>query len=111
MIKQKVTEVMDGLRWKAIKAREWAAAHRAEITVFGPPMITFTMEMIKVISRRHNISEERRLKDNYVYDRVNGHYYETSRKLKSSEWLQLDERKAEGESIGAILRDMEVLKK
>ena len=110
-LKQRFLEAKDAMKWKAHKLCDWCGDHKAELVVFGPPMISGAIEIIKIAARRKNVSEERRLKDNYIYDRSNGHYYEVKRKLKSSEWLQIDERKEHGERLGAILLDMNVLKK
>lgn len=89
---------------------QWGSKHKAEIVVFGPVLITGAVEIIKTATKKQNLNEERRLKDNYIYDRSMGHYYELKHKLSSSEWLQIEERKGEGESLGRILKDMNVLK-
>jgi hypothetical protein len=56
------------------------------------------------------VKQEAHLKDEYIYDRSNGHYYELRRKIKSSEWQMIDQRKREGEMLGDILQDMRLLK-
>lgn len=109
--KEKCEEMKEKAKEKFQDVKEWCGNHKAEIAVFGPVFIKGAFDITKGIMRNKNQSEERRLKDNYVYDRDMGHYYETDRKLKSSEWLQFDERKAEGENVGHILEDMNVLKK
>lgn len=98
------------MKWRYQLAREWCSKHKAEIVVFGPVIISGVVEVIKITTKKHNVNEEKRLKDNYIYDRSQGHYYELRRKLKSSEWLLIDQRKREGESLGQILQDMRVLK-
>lgn len=88
----------------------WCSEHKAELAVFGPPVIAAIVELVKTVAKRSTVNEERHLKENYIYDRSMGHYYELRRKLKSSEWLQIEQRKREGESLGEILQDMRVLK-
>lgn len=96
--------------WTWADLKDWCGKHKEQIVVFGPVIISGLVEITKVMVRRGNVKEEKHLKENYIYDRPQGHYYELRRKLKSSEWIQIEERKAEGESLGVILRDMRVLK-
>lgn len=105
----------EDLKQKAKDAYEsgktWAKENKETLVVFGPVLVGSLVEMVKVASRRSTIRENKRLKDNYIYDRSAGHYYETKRKLKNKEWLQVDERHNNGESYGEILSDMGLLKK
>lgn len=91
--------------------KTWAKENKETLIVFGPVLVGSLVEMVKVVSRSSTIRENKRLKDNYIYDRSAGHYYEAKRKLKNKEWLQVDERHKNGESIGDILSDMGLLKK
>jgi hypothetical protein len=93
------------------KVKTFCGDHKVEIAAIAPVLISGTIELIKIGTRKGTVKQEKRLKDNYVYDRGAGHYYETKRKLKSSEWLMVDQRKREGENLGEILNDMKVLKK
>lgn len=78
--------------------------------ILGPVLVTGVVELVKITSRNARVDEERQLKERYIYDRRTGHYYALRRKLRSSEWIEIDERKRSGESLGVILRDMRVLK-
>lgn len=84
--------------------------HKKEIITLTPVIIGAVVEFAKIAAQKSTIKEERHLKDDYVYDRSMGHYYELRRKLRSSEWVQIDQRKSEGENLGNILQDMGVLK-
>lgn len=109
-LKEQLGEVKESAKEKVTKVTIWLGRHKQEILVFGPIVLTSTIELLKILSKRHNLNEEKHLKDNYIYDREMGHYYETSRKLKGTEWLFVEQKKNEGESIGIILQDMDVLK-
>lgn len=108
--KERYEEKKKKAKEKFDDVKKWCGEHKSEIVVFGPVLITGAVEIIKTVSKRKNLDDEKALKDNYIYDRSMGHYYELKRKLKSSEWLQIEERKAEGETLGSILQDMRVLK-
>lgn len=109
-LKDKIADAKISAKWKIDDFKIWCSNHRSEIVVFGPIIISSTVEIAKILTKRHNVNEEKRLKDNYIYDRSAGHYFELKRKLKSSEWLMIEQRKKEGESLGEILQAMKVLK-
>ena len=89
---------------------DWCKDNREASIVLGTVLVKGMVEMIKITTRTGRIREEQRLKDRYIYDHSSGHYYELKRKLRSSEWIEIDLRKRNGESLGMILRDMRVLK-
>lgn len=100
-------------KWAKLKlvcAAEWCKDHKEAIIVFGPVIMGGIVEIAKISSRRHTVNEEKALKERYVYDRSGGHYFELKRQPKSSEWLQIEQRKMNGETLGAILSDMRLLK-
>lgn len=70
------------------------------------------VEAIKTVTTTYVVSQEKALKDRYIYDRDAGHYYELKRKPKSSEWITIDElrKNNDNENLGEILRDMRLLK-
>lgn len=97
-------------KWKTQTAIDWCKQHKETIIVFGPVIMGGIIEIIKISTKRHTVNEEKALKERYIYDRSTGHYYEMKRKPKTSEWLQIEERKQNGESLGWILNDMRLLK-
>lgn len=97
-------------KWKIHCAAEWCKNHKETIIVFGPVIMGGIIEICKISTKRHTVKEEKALKDRYIYDRSTGHYYELKRKPKTSEWLQIEQRKQNGESLGWILNDMGLLK-
>lgn len=111
-LEQWIEEVKETAKIGWNKTKQWCRDHKAELVVFGPVLISSGIEIIKIAAKKSTVNEEKRLKENYVYDRSMGigHYYELRRKLRSSEWLQIEQRKLEGETLGEILTDMRVLK-
>ena len=113
-IKEFLTEKSIAVRAKAKElkgnAYEFCHEHKEALIVLIPVMVSGTIELIKIAARSRNTKEDKYLKENYVYDRSSGHYYELKRQPKSSEWRLIDQRKAEGELLGDILNDMRILK-
>lgn len=107
---EKKMETKEFVKTKLDNSVEWCKNHKSEILRILPVLINGTIEIIKVLVKKDNLREERRLKDNYIYDRNMGHYYELKHKPTSSEWIQIDQRKDEGEPLRCILQDMNVLK-
>lgn len=102
---------MEQIKGKACSAKNWCVEHQKELMVYIPIGVSFVTEVIKIASKNASNKEARRLKDNYIYDRSHGHYYELSHKLNSSEHLMIDMRRDNGESLPEILSAMDVLKK
>lgn len=116
MYDQEQEKRIDGFAAKARlnyeKGKEWFKENKELATVLGPVVLGGFIEICKIISRSSTAKENKRLKENYIYDRSAGHYYETKRKLKSREWLQFDEMRTTTDmSVGEILDEMKLLKK
>lgn len=109
-LKEWFEEKSDWAKWKAQAAVDWCKEHKEAIIVFGPVIMGGIIEIAKISTKRHTVNEEKALKERYIYDRSTGHYYEMKRKPKSSEWLQIEQRKQNGETLGSILNDMKLLK-
>lgn len=114
---EKTKKVKDWIEEKSATAKQkvmakidWGKQHQEVVVIFGPVLLGSVVELIKIATKHHNISEERALKDRYIYDSSNRHYYEMRRKPKTKEWLQIDQRRENGESLGWILSDMGLLK-
>ena len=109
-LKKWFEEKSERAKWKVQDAIDWCREHKEAIIVFGPVIMGGIIEIAKISTKRHTVSEEKALKERYVYDRSTGHYYELRRKPKGSEWLQIEQRKQNGETLGWILNDMRLLK-
>ena len=99
-----------------VKAREvyyWCRDHKEEaafIATTGVAVIGAVGKAAKRIDRKIDLKREQDLKDLYVYDRSLGIYHELRRKLRPSEVLEIDRRRAAGESMTYILSSMRLLK-
>jgi len=103
-------EFFEKAKAKYNATKDWCKDNKEMICVFGPVIVGSCIEIMKMLTKRSIVNEERRLKDNYIYDSSNRHYYELVRKPKSYEWVEIDERRSLGEPLGEILQDMRLLK-
>ena len=106
----KKEEIKKNLKYAYCKTKDWCGKNKEVIIAVAPTVIGGSIELIKIIVKRNCVSEEKKLRDKYIYDRDNGHYYELRRKPKNSEWLKLDHMKEIGIPIGVALNEMELLK-
>ena len=63
----------------------------------------------KLLIARNN-RERERIKQEYCYDRSLGHYWALKRALSTSEWIEINKRRSNGENLGDILEQLNVLK-
>ena len=95
---------------KAMKVAEFGRDHKEIIIAIGTGIAIVINGIVRPSIRKHNLKLERNNKELYCYDRSLGHYWRLNRKLTNSDWLEINQRKAEGETLGDILRDLRVLK-
>lgn len=95
-------------------AKNWINNNTQVVLVLGPIVIGGVFSLVKMttrgITKQIQLHKEDELKTLYCYDRSLGHYWKLRRKLKNSEWVQIDKRKANGERLADILEDLKVLK-
>lgn len=96
------------------KVIRWCIDNKEIVILLAPAGFSLLSVVIKTISKVTVTSmrahAEKTTKDLYCYDRSLGHYWKLKRELKSSEWVQVNRRKANGEKLGDILDSMKVLK-
>lgn len=92
------------------KTKDFCVDHKEALLVLIPVVVSGTIELIKIAARSNNTKEERHLKEDFVYDRSAGHYYELNSKPSSSDWRTIDLRRNQGETLGEILDSMGYLK-
>lgn len=77
-----------------------------------PVAITLSTGLVKISKmavRSKNLKKEEQLKEEYCYDRSLGHYWKLRRPLTNNEWLEIDQRKRDGERLSDILAELKVL--
>ena len=103
------------------KAKAWLHNRKEDVKAFWtenkeaivaltPVVVGGFTVLVRVISRKSNLHQEKALKELYVWDPKLGMYYQLRRKMTNEQRLELDRRKEAGESIGNILASMKVLK-
>ena len=60
--------------------------------------------------QRFRLKKKTNLKVLYFCDRTLGHYWKLRRELTNSEWVEIDQRKQNGERLADILDELKVLK-
>lgn len=109
--KEKLDDVKTGIKDRYYRVSDWCRANQEVVVLTVPIAVGGAFELAKTIVKTKSTSDEKALKERYIYDRSNGHYYECRRKVKNKEWAEIDARHAlTGESVGTILQDMRLLK-
>ena len=115
--KEEVCKVVN-LKWEAFKkkakekyeeAKVWCGEHKEVFVGVAAAVVSGVFEVVKIAAKADARSEEKELKELYIYDRSMGHYWKLRRKLTNAEYRELERRRAEGESMGEILESMRVL--
>lgn len=110
-------------RWDDFKAscqRKWDAAHvwcgenKELVVVLAPLAVAGIFDLAKTLIRAGSAKDEQSLRDDYIYDRRNGHYYRIkhihSDRKRNRIYSEIDTRRSLGEPLNEILRDMRILK-
>lgn len=106
----KKREFKEKLNSKIRRGKEWFVRNREAIITLTPIIIGGAATIAKVVGKRVNLRKQEELKDLYCYDRSLGHYWRLRRELTNKEWLEIDQRKKNGERLSDILSEMKVLK-
>lgn len=109
--KQKLKDKWEDGKRKTKEAAEKLWENREVAIPVAIAALTAVSSMIKGHNRRKELEEAEIRRERAFYDRSLGVYWETRRPLTTNEMLEVEERKKAGESIGAILDDMGLLKK
>ncbi|EET59486.1 hypothetical protein BRYFOR_08577 [Marvinbryantia formatexigens DSM 14469] len=90
--------------------KNWAVQNKEEAITLAAGVCGCATAIIKTVGKRVNSQKEKELKDLYCYDRSLGHYWRLRRELTNREWVEIDQRKQNGERLADILASMKVLK-
>ncbi len=83
--------------------KDWFTRNKEYIITLTPVIVGGVTTVAKVVSKRVNLRKQEELKDLYCYDRSLGHYWRLRRELSNKEWLEIDQRKKNGERLSDIL--------
>ena len=91
----------------------WIRNNKETLAIVIPVVgvsIKGTAKIIKGISKNVALSQEKRLKEKFIYDRSLGKYLELKKPLTNAQMKSILERKDNGEKLGSILQNMNLLK-
>lgn len=108
--KEKLNNLTEEVKRKSYEVVDWFGRNKEAIVIVVPVLCGSFVELTKVITRKSNIREEKRLKDRYIYDPSKRHYYELRKKPSNRDWIEIDERIDRGEPLRQILIDMRLLR-
>lgn len=106
----KKREFKEKVRTKIQNGKEWLVRNKETVIALTPVVIGGVTTVAKAVNKRSNLRKQEELKDEYCYDRSLGHYWRLRRPLSNKEWLEIDQRKKNGERLSDILDEMRVLK-
>lgn len=100
----------DKIKSKIQKGGEWVVQNKEMAMTAATVIIGGVTGISKFVTKRSNLNKQEKLKDLYCYDRSLGHYWKLRRELTNDEWLEIDQRKKNGERLSDILSELKVLK-
>ena len=106
----KVNECKARISLKFYDAKQWCKNNKDMVIIVTPVLIGTAGKIIQQAMRSKKVKKEEDLHDLYCYDRSLGHYWRLRRELTNDEWLEIDQRKKNGERLGDILEELKVLK-
>lgn len=106
----KGSDFKEKVKSKLHDGKEWIKRNKEYVFVLAPVVLSGVTTIVKVAGRRANLHKEENLKNLYCYDRSLGHYWRLRRELSNREWVEIERRKRNGETLANILSDLRVLK-
>lgn len=105
--KIEVRRKLDEMKWKSKEAINWVKDHPREAIMIASIIIGVVGGIAKTAAK----VEERHDRDTRVWDPVNGIYHHTKHEMSTKQKLEFERRVSNGETRGAILDDMGLLRK
>lgn len=105
-------EFKENVKRKFSNAVNFVSDHKEEIMILSPIIMAGIAGVTKVskgMIRNHNLNKEQDLKELYCYDRSLGHYWKLRKPLSNNDWMTINNRKKNGETLADILSSMNVL--
>lgn len=92
-----------------VKTRDFCSNNRELVIPAAITLGSGAIKLGKMAMKSKNLKKEERIKEEYCYDRSLGHYWKLRRPLTNDEWLEIDQRKRDGERLSDILSELKVL--
>ena len=108
---QKKREIKEKINQKYQQGKDWVTRNKEAVIAATPVVIGCITTVSKVVGRHINIRKQEVVKTHYIFDRSLGMYWKLNRELRTSEQLEVERRKKNGERMGDILSDMGVLRR
>lgn len=105
-------EFKENVKRKFSNAVNFVSDHKEEIMILSPIIMAGIAGITKVskgMIRNHNLNKEQDLKELYCYDRSLGRYWKLQKPLSNNDWITINDRKKNGETLADILSSMNVL--
>lgn len=109
-IKVKKWEFENWVTDKAWRAKMFWDQNKEYLVVLIPVVAGVGHRVIGRANSMRRQKNEEYLKKQFMYDRRNGCYLEMRRKPTQNEYLEIDRRKKNGESLPSILSSMKLLR-
>jgi hypothetical protein len=107
--KERVSMALDTAKEKTAEVGQWCLEHPQEAIGIATLVATGVYNVVKIGSRHYSIYQTQQLKDRYIYDRSNGHYFKMTKVPTTNQWIEIESRRKAGESLGIVLQDMRLL--
>ena len=108
--KEKAAERSEKVKQKISEVTAFVKDNKILIP-FGIAMINGSAKIAKAMIQSHAVNKEIDFKERHIYDRSMGRYVELKRPLSSTQALEIESRKENGERLYVILESMNLLKK
>lgn len=89
---------------------KWCSDNKEVLIVAVPLIIAGVTAVTKLGGKALGVYRERVLQNKSIYDHSFGTYWQLRRALTNNDRLIIDRRRAAGEKLGDILKDMRLLK-
>ena len=95
------------LKWKAEK---FYKEHKEFVIAVAPVVIGGAVKIGQYALKQKNVRKQQKLKDCYIYDRSEGHYWELKRPLRRDEWVYVSRERNNGRCYADILLELGILR-
>ena len=101
--------VFERIKNVGAQAANWIKNNKEILVIVTPLVATGLTVGGRAINKACNTYQQQNMRERQCYDPKLGHYWQLSRKLSNSEWLQVEQRQQAGERLGDILSSMNIL--